>query len=172
MTIGRLESHIAADSAIIGWLVLASGDKQNLDEATVCKKVHADISSLSEIMDLHYSHIGQWISPPIQKAERFQDIDCVFSLSFDRGGYDAERAVSERKRGLPNTQLDDQIPVLEDNEPPSARGNDYGFIPPAGNGWVILHPPQDTFVYLMLSILLAIPKWTFCFICNISVWQF
>ena len=28
MTIGRLESHIAADSVIIGWLVLASGDKQ------------------------------------------------------------------------------------------------------------------------------------------------
>ena len=28
MTIGRLESHVAAGSAIIGWLVLASGDKQ------------------------------------------------------------------------------------------------------------------------------------------------
>ena len=28
MTIGRLESHIAAGSTIIGWLVLALGDKQ------------------------------------------------------------------------------------------------------------------------------------------------
>ena len=57
------------------------------------------------------------------------------SISFYRAKYDAEKAQDERARGLPNTQLDDQIPVINEDQEP-ANENDYGFIPPSGSRYV------------------------------------
>ena len=53
MTIGRLESHVAAGSAIIGWLVLASGDKQLIYfvlYTDVCIALYVQCSVLSECL--------------------------------------------------------------------------------------------------------------------------
>ena len=51
MTIGRLESHVAAGSAIIGWLVLASGDKQFILFCPVHRRVYSTVCSvLSECL--------------------------------------------------------------------------------------------------------------------------
>ena len=51
MTIGRLESHVAAGSAIIGWLVLASGDKQLILFCPVHRRVYSTVCSvLSECL--------------------------------------------------------------------------------------------------------------------------